>query len=287
MGNICSCVNAQQVIAVAARALISQLGLDFSLNDWQNARMDGDMGELISVLDTYAKDLAKMSESSMPTNLNKVVFMAINTYTDPQVTLGVGPMNDGINVADSMHKLGWSIFYLHNPPKALYLKWLDFFLKNTKAQLITYYTGHGTQENKGDPSEVDGKNEAYYFEDGIVNDDTLAQHVKLNKKLDSLRIILLSDCCHSGSIWDLTTPGMPPNCMSISAAKDSQTAKQTDVEGAEQGIFTYYFFKFLETDQTLTANQLQSKMGPYLTRFDQNFTKETTTPSMYDEKVLP
>jgi len=286
MGNLFSCANAQQVLAVAARAVISQLGLDFTLQEWQNARLDGDMGDLISTMNTYAKDLAKMSESNMPSTLDRAVFLAINTYTNPQHTLGVGPMNDGINVADSMQKHGWSLYYLHNPPKALYLKWLDFFLANTKKQLITYYTGHGTQEETGDATEKDGRNEAYFFEDGIVNDDTLAQHVKTNKNSDSLRIIFLSDCCHSGSIWDLTRPNMPPNCMSISAAQDSQTAKQTQVEGAEQGIFTFYFFKFLEDDKTLTANQLQAKMSSYLTKFDQNFTKETTTPAMYDQQVL-
>ena len=287
MGNFCSCVNAQQVLAVAARVVMSQLGLNFTLQDWQNARTDGDLTELTTTMDSYAKNLANLSESSIQTNLENAVFLCINTYTDPQVTLGVGPMNDGLNVADSMKKQGWPLFYLHNPTKAVYLKWLDFFLKNTKKELITYYTGHGTQEDTGDETEADGKNEAYYFEDGILNDDTLAEHVRQNKTLDSLRIIFLSDCCHSGSIWDLTGKNMPPNCMSISAAKDSQTAKQTEVEGAEQGIFTYYFFKFLEEDKTLTANQLQTKMSSYLTKFEQNFTKETTTQTMYDEPVLP
>ena len=287
MGNFCSCCSANSVLTLAAKILLSQLGMDFSKEEWTNARKDGEVETALETMKTYATDLATMTEKSMPSSLQRVVFLCVNTYTDPSVTLGVGPMNDGINVADSMAKYGnWKLYFLHNPKKDLYLQWLDFFLKNTKTQLITYYTGHGTQLDSNDAQENDNKDEAYYFEDGTVSDNVLAQHLMDNKTNESLRCLLLSDCCHSGTIWDLNKSGMPANIMSISAAKDSQTAKQTEVEGDEQGIFTFYFFKFLEQDKTLTPNQLQEKMLQYLSKFDQNFTKQTTTEALNDQAVF-
>ena len=286
MGNFLSCCNKQSVLTLAAQILLSKLGTDFTLDEWNGARKDGEIETALQTMKSYATDLSTMTEKSMPKSLDRVVFLCINTYTDPSTTLGVGPMNDGINVADSMAKYGtWKLYFLHNPKKDSYLQWLDYFLKNTKTELITYYTGHGTQLDSNDKEENDSKDEAYYFEDGTVSDNVLNQHLQ-NKTNNNLRCLLLSDCCHSGTIWDLNKSGTPPNIMSISAAKDSQTAKQTEVEGDEQGIFTFYFFKFLEQDQTLTANQLQTKMLQYLSKFDQNFTKQQTTDSMADEPVL-
>ena len=131
MGNFCSCINAEDVIILVAKVVISELGLDFTLNEWINARKDGDVEQALQTMKTYATDLSTLSTSSMPQSIDKAVFLCINTYTKPDVTLGVGPMNDGINVADSMKKLNWPLYFLHNPTKQEYLKWLDFFLKNT------------------------------------------------------------------------------------------------------------------------------------------------------------
>ncbi|EAY09426.1 hypothetical protein TVAG_420480 [Trichomonas vaginalis G3] len=289
MGNILSCFKGNQIVTLLARVLMSKLGMNFSLDEWNNARLEGDVQTHLENAKTLGTDLSKASKSSI-SNLDKAVFICINTYVSEQITLGVGPMNDGINVAEAMAAKKWPIFFLHNPTQAQYLEWLDVFLANTKSELITYYTGHGTQVDGGDGQENDSKNEAYVFENGsqveCTPDDTLQKHLVQYKTNANLKVILLSDCCHSGTIWDLNKSDSPQNCISISAAQDKQTAKQTQVESKEQGIFTYYLMKFLEQNPTATPNWLGEQMLPYLTKFQQNFTVQTSTQSLLDSSLL-
>ena len=67
--------------------------------------------------------------------------------------------------------------------------------------------------------------------------------------------ILLTDCCYSSSIWGIqsckkTQMKLPPLIMSISAARGSQTAKQT------KGIITYYFWKLTNDITKISAKQM-------------------------------
>lgn len=289
MGNILSCLKGNQIVTLLARTLMNQLGMNFSLDDWNNARLEGDVQTHLENAKTIGTDLSKASKSSIA-NLDKAVFICINTYVREDITLGVGPMNDGINVAEAMAAKKWPIYFLHNPTQAQYLEWLSVFLSNTKTELITYYTGHGTQVDGSDAAENDTKNEAYVFENNsqveCLPDDTLQKYLVQYKTNPNLKVILLSDCCHSGTIWDLNKDNSPANCISISAAQDKQTAKQTSVEGKEQGIFTYYLFKFLEQNPTATPNWLGEQMLPYLQKFQQNFTVQTSTQSLTETALL-
>lgn len=290
MGSIISCVrNNQVLIHLVARVLMSQLGLNFNLDQWHSARYEGDMETHLQNIRSIATDLSQTDKSQIKTQ-SRCVFICVNTYVASNLTLGVGPMNDGLNVAESMNKREWPIFFIHNPTQAQYLEWLAFFLQNTTTELITYYTGHGTQLDGTDRQEESGKDEAYVFENGseveCLRDDDLQKCVVKNKTNTNCKCVFLSDCCHSGTIWDLNKSNSPQNCLSISAAADKQTAKQTQVESKEQGIFTYYLFKFLEEDSTYTPNQLKDNMLPYLKKFDQNYTLQTTTPSLVDQSFL-
>lgn len=290
MGNILSCIkNNEVLIKLVARALMSQLGLNFNLDQWHNARMEGDMETHLENFRQIGTDLRQTDKSSIK-NLTRCVYICVNTYVAQNLTLGVGPMNDGLNVAESMNKMGWPIYFIHNPNQKEYLEWLQFFLQNTTTQLITYYTGHGTQVDGSDRQEESGKDEAYVFENGsqveCLVDDILQNYLVQYKKSPGLKCVMLSDCCHSGTIWDLNKSNSPQNCLSISAAGDKQTAKQTQVESKEQGIFTYYLFKFLDDDPTLTPNQLRTKMMPYLQKFEQNYTLQATTADLPDKSFI-
>ena len=111
------------------------------------------------------------------------------------------------------------------------MDYLKMFLKMTSENLTVYYTGHGTQVRDRSGDEADGYDEAMVFEDTYVLDDDLAAAVKKNCN-GTCRVLLLNDCCRSGTIWDIPEDisraerTFPPNVMSISSSKDSQTSKQ-------------------------------------------------------------
>jgi hypothetical protein len=173
--------------------------------------------------------------------------MSVNSYTNPSVTLGTGPISDACTVASAAKFAGIDCFFIHNAKKADFLKWFDKFLSSATSCLFFYYVGHGTQVPCTSGDEADKMDEAYYFEDGVLIDDILLDHLIKSKNPNST-VILISDCCHSGSIWDLTdySKDPPPRVISIAAAQDSQTSKQivvnkevlNVVSRVEAGVFT-------------------------------------------------
>jgi hypothetical protein len=79
---------------------------------------------------------------------------------------------------------------------------------------------------------------------------------------------------------------LPPNVICLSAAKDSQTAKQTSVGGADQGIFTFHFFQLLEENPKITPAQIEPKINAQISKYQQVFTKSTTTPDLFNQPIL-
>lgn len=289
MGNFCSKEVVKAVAKAVGRSLLNQLGLNFSLDEWFNAHNQGTVEQNQSDLESLGVDLKTCS--SLPTNLAKAVYICCNTYTRAEYSLGVGPMNDAITVAQYMKNLGFSIYFAHNPKSTEFMKYFKHFLKNTKQYLVVYYTGHGASVDDKNGDESDGKDEALVFDDNFVIDDDLATAIAQSGKPASSTVLLLSDCCHSGSIYDLQTGNyggqkMPENIMSISAARDSETAKQTSVGGNDQGIFTFYFYKLLSEDATLTPKKMQSTIGQYLKRFEQSYVCYSTTESLLDKTIF-
>ena len=288
MGNLCS---KQVVLAVAKKALpliLNQLGLNFSMADWNKYHNEGSVEQNQSQLENLGVDLKKCS--SLPTNLTRAVFICCNTYTRPDYSLGVGPMNDAITVATYMKEIGFAIYFAHNPRSAEFLKFFKHFLGNTTEYLVVYYTGHGASVDDTNGDESDGKDEALVFDDNFLVDDKLAEAIANSGKPSSSKVCLLSDCCHSGSIYDLQSKvyqgRIPGNIMSLSAARDDETAQQTSVEVNDQGIFTFYFYKLLSQDSTMNVRKMNSQIGQYLKKFQQNFVAYSTTDSLLDQTIF-
>jgi hypothetical protein len=166
-----------------------------------------------------------------------------------------------------------SCFFIHNAKKAEFLQWLDKFLPETESCLFFYYVGHGTEVKSSNNDESDQMDEAYYFEDGVITDDVLLDHPIASKSPDS-SVILISDCCHSGSILDLADfqKDIPPRVISIAAAQDAQTSKQivvskevlNIVSKVEAGVFTSGLFDALKENQSLTPLDLKAKLDAKL-----------------------
>ena len=80
------------------------------------------------------------------------------------------------------------------------LKSGDFFLMS--------YSGHGGQVPDIDGDEPDGKDETWCLYDGQLLDDEL--YFELSKFAAGVRVLVLSDSCHSGSVTRNFPPPPPP-----------------------------------------------------------------------------
>ena len=289
MGSILSCCIQQGVAIVSS--MISQLGYNFTSSEWNTVHNSGTVTENTSTLQGSATDLSTTTEDALKGKLSKAVLICCNTYTKPSYSLGVGPLNDAITVATSMKEYGCTCYYIHNPQSNEFLKWLKFFLQNTSQYLLVYYTGHGSNMADKNSDEDDGQDECFVFDDAFVKDDVLVQSL-IDNKTTNAKVVLLTDCCHSGSIWDIqggTVNGrtIPSNIISISAAQDTQTAKQTELNGNEQGVFTFYFYKYLSTNPSATPEQMKADLTQYFNRFEMTYVTATTTPSYLTSKIMP
>jgi len=115
---------------------------------------------------------------------------------------------------------------------------------------IFYYSGHGTnlQDQSGD--EADGQDEAFCFvtPDGQISyescmrDDDFAACICDNVP-ESAQILILTDCCHSGTIADLDGEQWAGRrAISITGCLDSQTSGDI----GRGGIFTHSMLMAIE-----------------------------------------
>jgi hypothetical protein len=145
--------------------------------------------------------------------------------------------------------------------------------KSQKDDIVfIYYAGHGSQIANSLSSESDKKDEtivpADAWKEGVkdIRDKELA--ILFNNLLDKgVKLTVLLDCCHSGSIQrgpslytakkrfamedskDIKDPNQPPSPESkqnasfliMTAAQDNQLAAERLVNNISQGVFTYSF----------------------------------------------
>lgn len=248
------------------------------------------MSDPVRRLKTLGHDISSMPVSRIPKDMGKICFICVNTYTSYRLNLGTGPVNDAVSLAKRVKACGYEVYFIHNPHSRNFLKYLDVFFQNTAEELIVYYVGHGTTVSDTNGDEEDGHDEAFVFDDGNIVDDVLIEHLIDCKHPDS-KLILITDACHSGSIWDIQGGcvhgrELPKRIISLSAASDRQTAKQTMIDRQEQGIFTSNMTKLLKAEPELSPNALAPKMRAQLRKFGQTFTVGTTSPELLDEPLF-
>ena len=236
------------------------------------------------------RDVSTIPISRFTDEHERACFICCNNYTSYRLSLGTGPINDAVTFAKMAKRLGYDIFFTHNPKRRTFLNYLDKFLQNTTKDLVFYYVGHGTQVKDIHGDEDDGYDEAFVFDDGNVIDDELVDHL-INNKREGMKLILVTDACHSGSIWDIQGGNvngrkLPSNVVSVSAASDRQTAKQLMIERQEQGVFTHTMSKILKEDSAITPKALQTRMRKSLARYGQTCTIASTSPEMLNEPFM-
>ncbi|KAH0792242.1 Clan CD, family C14, metacaspase-like cysteine peptidase [Histomonas meleagridis] len=283
----------QAVLDQVAKSTDIQMNEGFKKKDFQQHRGANTIDGALKYLNEIACDLSKQDYNKSPPKelcKDKILFICCNTYTKPKYQLGVGPLNDSITCAVNHIRRGFKVYFLHNSTPHIFMRWLRYILKNFQNTLTIFYTGHGASIKDVSGDEDDGYDECMVFDHGYVLDDDLAKQLSSYAK-NGHRVLLLTDCCHSGSIWDIQSnplkrDRLPKNIMSISAAKDDQTAKQTKMNQKDQGIFSYFFWKTLNENPKITSKQMGAKLNPLLTKYHQCYTDAATSPSMLDEPIF-
>ena len=199
------------------------------------------------------------------TTESKICFICCNSYEGSRYALGESALNDGLLAYINFQRLGYDVYIFHDMNKGGYMDVFTQFLQAEVSKVVIYYIGHGTNTRDTSGDEADGFDECLFFTDGVIIDDDLCITITDNKANCS-KLILLSDCCHSGTIYDVPDR---KDILSISAAADNETAKQDWIEKKGQGIFTYYFWKYYTDDIELQA--LETAMNRHLKKYRQSF----------------
>ena len=202
----------------------------------------------------------------------KALLIGCNYSTDSKNKL-YGCINDTINMSNTLvdafdYDLN-NITILRDdsknsnnlPTRSNILNNLNTLVNNSSnlTEIWFHYSGHGSQIKDKNNDESDGLDEVIVPTDfktvGFITDDEIFEILKkINVKC---RVILCFDCCHSGSICDLTygfqSNGRPfllsnktfanQNIYCFSGCKDSQTSADTYsyLECRNLGAFTTIF----------------------------------------------
>ena len=196
---------------------------------------------------------------------DKLALLFINPYYGESYELGKAVENDGELFADRLTQLGYRVERFIDCSAREFINSILRESKRSHEMLLIYYSGHGASLHDWSGDEQDGRDEAFVFRDGYVVDDEAERLVKDN---NCEQVILISDCCHSGTIWDDAVTG---NVCSISACSDNETAKQTTFHSKRSishGVLTYYFWKYYDCCKG-NLQSLIATINPIMKRYNQ------------------
>lgn len=246
------------------------------------------METLLQHLDSLSTNCHKESIKKINTKIPYAAVIVANCYLNTNMELGWGPIADAIKVAKLCHDRGIPVFTFFEAKGQEFVDLAQRLLRDVTDLLLLYFSGHGGQVKDLDGDEDDGYDELFFFTDSVIIDDMLLDLLYYHKNPKS-RCILLSDCCHSGTIWDLDNPRAPKNCISISAALDNEEATQANRNGKEFGYFTDFLLNAIEEDGNVTPRQLKAIL-------DRKFKKHhchqltqiiSTTGGLIDQPLIP
>jgi hypothetical protein len=164
-------------------------------------------------------NLERIKRDQIPDiRIDRCISLFFCPYEGLPHTLDLGPVNDAVTMATLFISLGYKVVYLCDATPKEYYTWMDWLLENVYYEVVSYFSGHGTQTKDTTGKEKDGLSEVLVFYDesrksggkatkinavtGIteqtVSDDTMHDLI-LEKDYPETRIVLISDCCHSGT----------------------------------------------------------------------------------------
>ena len=199
--------------------------------------------------------------------MEKICIIFINPYYGTSYELGIAVENDGELFEKELKRRGYKVKKYLDASAREFIREVREESEKMNGKLLIYYSGHGVSIHDINGDEKDGRDEAFVFRDGYVLDDVAEKLVRNNKCGE---VILISDCCHSGTIWD---EGVEGNICSISACRDDETAKQTNFtihtkKSISHGVLTYYFWKYYDRCEG-ELKKILEKINPLMKKYNQ------------------
>ena len=181
------------------------------------------------------------SPNDLPVYLSGNVLLCFLNPTSGPSALGTPILNDGEVICNIASACNYQCFAA-----------IDFTAENAKellcnvlcqkylTRLMIYYSGHGATAKDVNGDEDDGQDELFCFKGGNLLDDDIAEIFNENV-CGNYQIKLISDCCHSGTIYDIDSmrediQQLQQRIQCISACADHQYSYQL----IKNGMFTCF-----------------------------------------------
>ena len=171
--------------------------------------------------------------------------------------------------------------------------------KSKEKRLFFHYSGHGTQTLDKNGDESDGLDEAIFSSNGLIIVDDQINETLTHFPVDKT-VILLFDCCHSGSIADLPYTLTPVGYLTekvvknvntkvicISGCKDPQTSADITQGGISYGALSQTLYSLLRKNKKRTWRQFYTELLYEMQRkgYQQIPLISASNPSIFDEEI--
>ena len=127
------------------------------------------------------------------------------------------------------------------PTRSNIVRAIADLISSNADELWFHYSGHGVSLKDRDGDEEDGRDEGIVpldvWQEGIIRDDFLKSLFTIR---DSQKLRAIFDCCHSGTILDISAESSG-NVLCLSGCLDSQKASDTKIESKWCGALTNSF----------------------------------------------
>jgi len=254
-------------------------------------KLHDNISNLIQSCENDYKDLRQKIEADienirMPSEINinggtkKALLVGIN-YTGTNSQLA-GCINDAKNISEKLVESGFqptNIMTLTDdtldnlPTEANIIEQFTKLLKDaTDGDFIMFtFSGHGAQIEDTNFDETDFKDEVFIGIDGGLIIDGHIKNIINHHMKPGVTLLMLFDCCHSGTIGDLKYNYMSysenykytetkGDVILISGCRDDQTSADAYIDQQSQGAMTYAFLDTLSKDKNITWRQLIQNM---------------------------
>jgi hypothetical protein len=236
----------------------------------------------------------------------KALCIGINDYPGTSNDLS-GCVNDANDWADELTRRGFAVQRILNAAakRSAMIETIGGLIQGAAKgdSLVITYSGHGTWVPDSSGDEPDGRDEALCPYDlatkGALLDDDI--HALFSRRAAGVRIVLISDSCHSGSVSrgreDDLDPGvprirfMPPEAwmakdqlpaaqlraaiprggftraggdLLLAGCLDTEYSYDTSFKGRPNGAFTYYALKALREAKPATYEAWFTAIRTYL-----------------------
>jgi hypothetical protein len=276
---------------MAVPTLLGRFGTTFQLDDFVKARNSGEKEDLVKAMYSISVDLTKFNRDKDPPPSGDVAFVAVHSYMIENKSTGVGTLNDACTAANFLCRIGFQVYFIHNPKKAQYFDWLQYFLKSKAARLFVYWSGIGAAKSAGPGA---GKDEQLYFNDGWATDDELAKALG-TVDIGPKKVIIACESCHAGFAWNVRATAfngyqLSPNILSIASRIDSDkpdNPKLSYESPKTAGLFSFYLFRLMNDFPGIKIGDIRTKINAYLATHQQYVIYCGTSEKMVDVPFLP